>query len=132
MRLRERLETYCSQIPVLGFNWSKYNINLIKSKLFNHLDITDTSSKSFTVKRQNSYLVISTPKYRFLDISHFIAPDHSYSNFLKSYKSVESKGVFCYDYLTKPEVLDETSLPGYDAFYSPLKGENLLQSEFNK
>ena len=57
-RLRERLETYCSQVPVLGFNSSKYDINLVKSKLFKHLGVANKSTKSFTIKRQNSYLVI--------------------------------------------------------------------------
>ena len=31
--LKEKFERYCSSVPVLGFNSSKYDLNLIKSKL---------------------------------------------------------------------------------------------------
>ena len=33
------LESYCDQIPVLGFNSGKYDINLIRFKLIKHLRV---------------------------------------------------------------------------------------------
>ena len=64
-----------------------------------------------------------------MDISHYIAPGYSYSDFLKSYKAKESKGYFCYDYLKSTNVLNENKLPPYDAFYSKLKAFNVLEHE---
>ena len=127
--MKQRFEHYCSCTPVLGFNSSKYDLNLVKSKLCKHLALADPDLKSFTVKRNNSYLTIATPTLKFLDISHYIAPGYSYAQFLKSYKSKEEKGFFCYEYLSDPAVLEETELPPYESFYSNLKRCNVLEQE---
>ena len=71
--LRASFSNYCRCVPVLGFNSSKYDLNLVKSKLARHLNLMVPNTHSFTVKRNNSYLTISTPSLKFLDISHFIA-----------------------------------------------------------
>ena len=71
--LRASFSSYCRWVPVLGFNSSKYDLNLVKSKLARHLNLMVPNTHSFTVKRNNSYLTISTPSLKFLDISHFIA-----------------------------------------------------------
>ena len=127
--LQGRFDDYCSCVPVLGFNSSKYDLNLVKSKLCKHLELTNLDTRSFTVKRNNSYLTICTPSLKFLDISHYIAPGYSYAQFLKSYKAQEKKSFFCYQYLTDPAVLEETRLPPYEAFYSKLKQCNVLEQE---
>ena len=129
--LKKKFLHYCTQTPVLGFNSSKYDINLIKSKIFKHLEVAEKKDYTFTIKKQNAYLAISTPELRFLDISNYIAPGYSYSHFLKCYKVEEQKGFFCYQYLTSVEKLEETKLPPYEAFYSSLKGENVLEVEYN-
>ena len=41
----------------------------------------------FAIKKNNSYISISTPHLKFLDISNFLAPGCSYSQFLKAYGS---------------------------------------------
>ena len=127
--LHGRFDQYCSCVPVLGFNSSKYDLNLVKSKLCEHLQLTDQDKHSFTVKRNNSYLTIATPSLKFLDVSHYIAPGYSYAQFLKNYKAKEQKGFFCYQYLTDPSVLKETKLPPYEAFFSDLKECNVLEQE---
>ena len=127
--LKQRFEHYCSCTPVLGFNSSKYDLNLVKTKLCKHLALADPDVKSFTVKRNNSYLTIATPTLKFLDISHYIAPGYSYAQFLKSYKAKEEKGFFCYEYLSDPSILEETELPPYESFYSNLKRCNVLEQE---
>ena len=127
--LQGRFDDYCSCVPVLGFNSSKYDLNLVKSKLCQHLELANRDTRSFTVKRNNSYLTICTLSLKFLDISHYIAPGYSYAQFLKSYKAQEKKSFFCYQYLTDPAVLEETRLPPYEAFYSELKQCNVLEQE---
>ena len=39
--LSKSFNIYCEQIPVLGFNSAKYDINLIRSKLIKYIDLTD-------------------------------------------------------------------------------------------
>ena len=129
LALQSRFQKYCECVPVLGFNSSKYDLNLVKAKLCKHLRLAEAESQPFTVKKNNSYLTISTSSLQFLDISHYIAPGYSYSQFLKSYKASEKKGFFCYQYLSNATVLEETQLPVYDAFYSSLKECNVLEQE---
>ena len=93
-QLYGRFDQYCSCVPVLGFNSSKYDLNLVKSKLCKHLQLTDQDKHTFTVKRNNSYLTIATPSLKFLDVSHYIAPGYSYAQFLKSYRAKEQKSFF--------------------------------------
>ena len=92
--LKARFERYCSSIPVLGFNSSKYDLNLIKSKLPEILKLHLKETKAHIIKKNNSYLQIETPNFRFLDISHYLAPGSSYSSFLKAY-NIKEKRVLC-------------------------------------
>ena len=90
--LLERLKGYCRCVPVLGFNSAKYDLNLVKSKLCCHLNMS--SGESFTVKKNNAYVEISMSSLKFLDISQYIGPGYSYAQFLSSYKASEEKVFF--------------------------------------
>ena len=130
-RLHGKLLAYCSQLPVLGFNSARYDINLIISKFPKHLNISN-DEHSFVVKKSNSYLCISTEFFRFLDISQYLAPGCSYSKFLKAYQVDEQKSFFPYEWFDSVEKLNFPSLPEYNAFYSSLKGLNVLETDNNK
>ena len=67
-----------------------------------------------------------TEKLRFLDIQSYVAPGINYALFLKAYGVEEQKSFFPYEYLDCKEKLQEDSLPTYEAFYSELKGKNVL------
>ena len=84
----------------------------------------------FVVKKSNAYACITTDTFKFLDISHFLAPGTSYAGFLKAYRVEESKGFFPYEWLDDIAKLDQTQLPPYDAFYSGLKGTNISQADY--
>ena len=51
-----------------------------------------------TIIKENSYLAISTPPMKFLDISNYLAAGSSYSQFLKAYGCEIVKGVFPYEW----------------------------------
>ena len=53
-----RLESYCGELPVFGFNSAGYDIKLIKKYLFKELCKRD-ESPSFTVKKAGSIPVSS-------------------------------------------------------------------------
>lgn len=93
--LRDELEKYCKQLVCIGFNSAKYDINLIKSYLIKHL-IPENGNDTFTVKRNNSYVCISTPTFKFLDITQYLSPGINYAGFLKAFDVQESKGFFPY------------------------------------
>ena len=71
---------------------AKYDLNLIKQKLAKHLEMAK-DEYGFVVKKANAYACISTEKFKFLDISHFLAPGTSYAGFLKAYRVEETKGI---------------------------------------
>ena len=75
-------------------------------------------------------MCIANSEFKFLDIAQFVAPGHSYSTFLKALDTSVGKGYFPYEYMTSFEKLDEETLPPIEAFYSSIKKENVLESEY--
>lgn len=132
VKLLNDFECYCRELPVLGFNSAKYDLNLIKSKIAKHLQLHQKQANgknSFTVKKNNTYLCISNGDFKFLDIVHFLPPGTSYAKFLATFRVAEKKSFFPYEWFTSVDKLNETALPPPEAFYSSLKGSNTLESE---
>ena len=135
-RLLGSLYHYCRQIPVLGFNSAKYDLNLVKSHLIPWLrrdidpnkddDGEDTCEVS-VIKKGSTYTQIGARRFKFLDISNYLAGGVSYSGFLKAYKIPEAKSCFPYEWFDHPSKLDFPGLPPYQTFYSQLKQRNVLQ-----
>lgn len=46
------------------------------------------------------------------------------------FELASSKGIYCYEYVTDLAVLNETSLPPQDKFYSQLKDESITDEEY--
>ena len=92
--LQQKFELYLSQIPVIGFNSGKNNINLIKEDIMFYIASNYPEKDNHTIKKENSYLAICTPQLKFLDISNYLAAGSSYSQFLKAYGCDIPKGIF--------------------------------------
>ncbi len=124
-----QLTSYMTQLPVLGFNSSKYDLNLIKKKLAFHLRMHEAEG-GFVVKRNNAYTCMSSDSLKFLDVSQYLAPGTSYAKFLKAYNVEEGKGHFPYEWFDDVTKLDVTSLPPHEAFFSSLKNTNISEEEY--
>lgn len=125
-RVLSNFTNYCLQVPVLGFNSSKYDLNLVKNKLAKILGMHD-QNQTFVIKRNNSYTCIATPKFRFLDMNQYLAAGTSYSKFLKAYGVEEEKGFFPYEWFDSTDKLDDTKLPPMgDDWFSSLKQKSVL------
>ena len=81
-KLRDRLEEYLKELPVLGFNSGKYDLNAVKEFLFPVL--VQNEGVQFTVKRNNNFMCLKTPHLHFLDVTNFLAPGFGYDKFLKA------------------------------------------------
>ena len=127
--LYRQMKTYMSQVPVIGFNSAKYDLNLIKRCLAKYLGIHQ-GNNAFVVKRNNAYMCIATESLKFLDMSQFLAPGSSYSGFLKAYHITQQKGYFPYEWLDDINKLEYTTLPSLEDFYSQLKGSNITEEEY--
>ena len=140
--LQGSFDHYCRQCPVLGFNSSNYDLNLVMSSLLKWLlndkrpkrqgdeddavDADDEDVMMNTIKKGNSYSQLATYRFKFLDISSFLAGGVSYSKFLKAFQVEEAKGFFPYEWFDSYEKLDHQVLPPATAFYSALKKKNSL------
>ena len=91
MKEAERFKNWCSVIPVVSFNGSKYDINLMKQYLHQSLNNYE-QNVDITIKRTNTYMSLKTENLQFLDIRSYLAPNYSYDIFLKAYKCKLEKG----------------------------------------
>ncbi len=126
--LKTRLENYISELPVIGFNSGKYDINVIKPYIYNFL--ANNEKIKFIVKRNNDHMCIKTENLKFLDITNFLAPGFSYAKFLKAYDCELQKGFFPYEWLDSVDKLNTTQLPSRRDFFSTLKNENISEEDY--
>ena len=129
-KIYSELEKYMSQVPVIGFNSAKYDLNLIKRCLAKHLNIHE-DSEAFVVKKNNAYMCIATESLKFLDMSQYLAAGSSYAGFLKAYNVREQKGFFPYEWFDDICKLGTTCLPPREAFFSQLKGSNISDEDYS-
>ena len=73
---RITIEEWCNQVPVLGFNSGRYDLNLIRENFAERL--SDTTGKVRAAKNGNKIMIILTNNFRFLDIINYLGPGTSY------------------------------------------------------
>ena len=121
---RLKIEEWCNQVPVLGFNSGKYDLNLIR-KHFAEL-VADTADRVRVAKNGNKIMFILTKNSRFLDIINYLGTGTSYEKWVKAYECETVKSWFPYQWFDSPEKLNFKGLPDYEHWYSKLKGCYLL------
>ena len=114
------------QLPVIGFNSGKYDLNMIKRSFVPLL----ISNNAAVIKRQNTYMCLYTDELKFVDICNYLAPGVSYAKYLTAYGCELGKGHFPYEYMDDLQKLDERSLPPQSAFYSRLKNEGISDTDY--
>ena len=73
---------WVKQVPVFGFNSGRYDINMIKEYFVKNLAaLSDVN----VAKKENSYMFLSTPNFKFLDIKNYLAPGLSYDAWCRAY-----------------------------------------------
>ena len=127
-KLEEKLNAYIQELPVLGFNSGKYDLNAVKEFLFPYL--IEHHPIKFTVKRNSNHMCFKTNFLKLLDISNYVAPGFSCDQFLKAYECEQTKGSFPFEWVDGLDKLEETSLPSHEAFYSSLKNQNITEQGY--
>ena len=114
------------QLPVIGFNSGKYDLNMIKRSFVPLL----ISNNAAVIKRQNTYMCLSTDRLKFLDILNYLAPGFNYDKYLKAYGCELQKGHFPYEYMDGVGKLDDRALPPQSAFFSRLTNEGISDEDY--
>ena len=117
---------YLRQLPVIGFNSGKYDINLIKPYLLKRVMDDDLN----VIKRGNVFMSLSTSRLRFLDLSLYLAPGFSLDQFLRAYQTSVFKGKFPYEFLDSYTKLNYDRLPPKEAFYNNLKNIAISDDDY--
>ena len=73
---RQKIEEWCDQVPVVGFNSGTYDLNLIKKHFVERL--SNTTHKVRVAKNGNKIMFLLTDEFRFLDIINYLGPGTSY------------------------------------------------------
>ena len=128
-KLIQQLCSWLRQLPVIGFNSGHYDLNIVK-KFFIPYMLKGNDKTRFVIKRQNTFMCISTEKLKFLDICNYLAPGFSYDKYLKAYGCELQKGQFPYEYMDDLRKLDEHVLPPQETFYSKLKNEGISDDDY--
>ena len=124
--LENQLQVWLHQLPVVGFNSGRYDLNAIK-KFFVPLLIHNNAA---VIKRQNTYMCLSTDQLKFVDICNYLAPGVSYDKYLKAYGCELQKGHFPYEYMDDLQKLEDRVLPPQSAFFSQLKNEGISDANY--
>ena len=124
--LAGQLHDWLHQLPVIGFNSGKYDLNMIKRSFVPLL----ISNNAAVIKRQNTYMGLYTDKLKFVDICNYLAPGVSYAKYLTAYGCELGKGHFPYEYMDDLQKLEERVLPPQSAFFSQLKNEGISDADY--
>ena len=125
-KLLDQLFSWLQQLPVIGFNSGKYDLNMIKRSFVPLL----ISNNAAVIKRQNTFMCLYTDKLKFLDVTQYLAPGVSYDKYLKAYGCDLQKGHFPYEYMDGIGKLEDRALPPQAAFFSQLKNEGISDTDY--
>ena len=125
-KVRNLWKTWVNQVPVFGFNSGRYDINMIKEYFVKNLaGISDVN----VAKKENSYMFLSLPQFKFLDIKSYLAPGLSYDAWCRAYGCDLQKLTFPYEWFDSFEKLNHKGPVKYEDFFSSLKGGITISQE---
>ena len=117
---------WVNQVPVFGFNSGRYDINMIKEYFVKDLaKISDVK----VAKKENSYMFLSLPNFKFLDIKNYLAPGLSYDAWCRAYGCELQKLAFPYEWFDSFDKLNHKGPVKYEEFFSSLKGGITISEE---
>ena len=125
-KVRNLWVNWVNQVPVFGFNSGRYDINMIKEYFVE--DISEISDVN-VAKKGNSYMFLSLPQFKFLDIKSYLAPGLSYDAWCRAYGCELQKLDFPYERFDSFEKLNHIGPVKYVEFYSSLKGGITISKE---
>ena len=87
---------WVNQVPIFSFNSGKYDLSLVKEYFVKTL--ADMSNVNVT-KKDKTYMFLSTPRFKFLDVRNYLAPDLSENDWCRGNGCGTEKLVFPYKWV---------------------------------
>ena len=119
---QELIKQWCSQVPVIGFNSGRYDLNLIRKYFISHFGQENVSSG----EKQGQIMYMKTPHFVFLDVINYLAPGITYDKWVKTYGAKQTKSWLPYEWFDSADKLDYKGPPPYWCWYSQLKNKFTL------
>ena len=122
--VKEQWRQRVHQVPVIGFNSGKYNLNMVKEYFVKEVSYNkedECNEDVFAAKKENYFMLLTTSKFKFLDVKNCIGPGLSYDAWCKSVGGRLQKLMFPYEWLDGYEKLSHVGPVSYKDFYSGLK-----------
>ena len=85
--VKEQWRQWVNQLPVVGFNNGKYDLNMVKEyfeKQNSYNKDDECNEAVFAAKKENNYTLLTTSKIKFLDVKNYIGPGLSYEAWYNS------------------------------------------------
>ena len=118
-QVQERWSNWVNQVPILEFNIRKEYFVCTLSDM----------SKVKVVKKDNLYMFLTTPRFKFLDVKTTSLQDSA----MMAGGCKVHKLVFSYEWLDGYDKLFHMGPVGYESFYSKLKGGFMITTaEYSK
>ena len=117
---RKLIDQWCDQVPVLGFNSGHYDMKLIRKYFVMHLA---QENGVLAAEKEGRVMFSKTPRYNFLDIMNYMAPDTTYDKWVKTYGAKPGQTG-----LSRPPVLLVLVLTTQKRFRSIPRGVRGLQA----
>ena len=116
------IKQWCGQVPVIGFNSGRYDLNLIRKYLISHLG----QEKVDSGEKQGQIMYMKSPQFVFLDVINYLSPGITYDKWVKTYGAKQTKSWLPYEWFDSADKLDYKGLPLYWCWYSQLKNSFAL------
>ena len=88
------IKQWCEQVPVVGFNSGRYDLQLIKKYFITHLG---QENGVLSGEKRAQIMCINTPQFKFLDITNYLSPGISYDKWVKTYGAKQTKSWLLYE-----------------------------------
>ena len=73
--VKKQWNQWVNQVPVIGFNSGKYDLNMVKKYFVNNISYNkedECNEDVFAEKKENDYMFLS--KFKFLDVKNYVEP----------------------------------------------------------
>ena len=84
---QELVKQCYSQVPVVGFNSGKYDLQLIRKYFITHL----CEENVLSGEKQGRVMYTNTPQFKFLDVTNYLSPGITYDKWVKAYGAKQTK-----------------------------------------